>query len=87
MKQSHRVIQRTREYGWGDCYLYKIHCKCGEVSGGWTPDDAETSRKKHLIQIRQIGKLISNARKKGTYGMLTVQIPRDIPKKYRRQKK
>lgn len=47
MKKKHIVKNRTREYGYGDCYLYRIYCSCGKVFGAWIPQKAEEEFNKH----------------------------------------
>jgi hypothetical protein len=44
---SHEITERRKYLRPDDFYLYEIVCSCGEVCGGWTPDEAEEKLKKH----------------------------------------
>lgn len=47
-KCNKKPIKKTVEYGYGDCFLYRIYCNCGEELGGWSIPEAEEDFKKHI---------------------------------------
>lgn len=51
---KHAILQKTYEYGYGDCILFRIFCKCGKECGGWTKSDAESDFQNHLKEAEKV---------------------------------
>jgi hypothetical protein len=62
--KRHNILERTKAYHSGDCYLYEAKCSCGEVVGGWSEQQSEQEVTKHLN--KQV-KMNNNNFKKGEW--------------------